>query len=105
MQESAISSGVLKNLVETKLLFIPAASIIVPEEMEIGENSSIAPCTTVYATFGVTIGKNCLISSNCGISSYNHIHNYPIDLVMLMKIINIQNRCEKSVIMLWIWKK
>ena len=41
--------------------------------MEIGDNTSISSYTTIYATFGVTIGKNCLISSNCGISSYNHI--------------------------------
>lgn len=47
--------------------------ILVPQQMEIGENSSIAAYTTIYATFGVKIGKNCLISSNCGISSYNHI--------------------------------
>jgi maltose O-acetyltransferase len=51
--------------------------IIMPQEMEIGDNSSIAPYTTVYATYGVKIGKNCLISSNCGISSYNHIPNSP----------------------------
>ncbi|NCD67812.1 acyltransferase [Mucilaginibacter agri] len=47
--------------------------IIVPGNFEIGDNSSISSFTTVYATFGVKIGKNCLISSNCGISSYNHI--------------------------------
>jgi maltose O-acetyltransferase len=49
--------------------------IIMPQQMEIGDNTSIAPYTTVYATFGVKIGKNCLISSNCGISSYNHIQD------------------------------
>ncbi len=58
-----------------RVIIYPSCQIIVPEEMEIGDNSSIAPCTTVYATFGVIIGKNCLISSNCGISSYNHIQN------------------------------
>jgi maltose O-acetyltransferase len=58
-----------------QVIIYPSCEIIVPEEMEIGDNSSIAPCTIVYATFGVTIGKNCLISSNCGISSYNHIQN------------------------------
>lgn len=47
--------------------------IIVPENMTIGENTSISSFTTIFATYGVTIGKNCLISSNCGISSYNHI--------------------------------
>jgi acetyltransferase-like isoleucine patch superfamily enzyme len=57
------------------VLIYPSCQIIVPEEMEIGDNSSIAPHTTIYATFGVRIGKNCLISSNCGISSYNHIQN------------------------------
>lgn len=46
-----------------------------PQQMEIGDNTSIAPYTTIYATFGVKIGKNCLISSNCGISSYNHIQD------------------------------
>lgn len=49
--------------------------ILVPENMEIGDNSSISSYTTIYATFGVKIGRNCLISSNCGISSYNHIQN------------------------------
>jgi maltose O-acetyltransferase len=49
--------------------------IIMPQQMEIGDNTSIAPYTTIYATFGVKIGKNCLISSNCGISSYNHIQD------------------------------
>ena len=47
--------------------------VFVPEGLSIGDNTSIAPYTVIYATFGVTIGKNCLISSNCGISSYNHI--------------------------------
>lgn len=49
--------------------------ILVPQEFEIGDNTSISSFTTVYATFGVKIGKNCLISSNCGISSYNHVSN------------------------------
>ncbi|UFH53094.1 acyltransferase [Spirosoma sp. KNUC1025] len=49
--------------------------ILVPERMEIGDNTSISSFTTIYATFGVKIGKNCLISSNCGISSYNHIQH------------------------------
>jgi acetyltransferase-like isoleucine patch superfamily enzyme len=47
--------------------------IIVPEMMEIGHHTSISSYTTIYATFGVKIGDNCLISSNCGISSYNHV--------------------------------
>jgi len=51
--------------------------IIVPQNMELGDHSSISSYTTIYATFGVKIGKNCLISSNCGISSYNHIQNSP----------------------------
>jgi acetyltransferase-like isoleucine patch superfamily enzyme len=51
----------------------PTCHIIVPQKMSIGDNSSISSYTTIYATFGVVIGKNCLISSNCGISSYNHI--------------------------------
>jgi maltose O-acetyltransferase len=50
-----------------------SCQIIVPEKMEIGDNSSISSFTTIFATFGVKIGRNCLISSNCGISSYNHI--------------------------------
>lgn len=57
--------------------------IIVPKNFSIGDNSSISHYTTIYATFGVTIGKNCLISSNCGISSYNHIQqslNRPSDI-------------------------
>ena len=51
----------------------PTCHIIVPQNMTIGDNSSISSYTTIYATFTVTIGKNRLISSNCGISSYNHI--------------------------------
>jgi len=49
--------------------------ILIPQQMEIGDNSSISSYTTIYAAFGVKIGKNCLISSNCGISSINHIQN------------------------------
>jgi acetyltransferase-like isoleucine patch superfamily enzyme len=47
--------------------------IFVPENFAIGDNTSISHYTTIYATYGVTIGCNCLISSNCGISSYNHV--------------------------------
>ena len=53
----------------------PSCYIIMPQKMEIGDNTSIAPYTTVFATYGIKIGKNCLISSNCGISSYNHVPN------------------------------
>lgn len=53
----------------------PSCHILVPQQMEIGSNTSISAYTTIYATFGVKIGENCLISSNCGISSYNHIQN------------------------------
>ena len=49
--------------------------IMVPQQLEIGDNTSISSFTTIFATYGVTIGKNCLISSNVGISSYNHIQN------------------------------
>ena len=49
--------------------------IIVPQKVEIGDNTSISSYTTLYGTFGIKIGCNCLISSNCGISSYNHIVN------------------------------
>jgi acetyltransferase-like isoleucine patch superfamily enzyme len=49
--------------------------ILIPGQMEIGDNSSISSYTTVYAAFGVKIGSNCLISSNCGISSINHIQH------------------------------
>lgn len=49
--------------------------IIVPQQFEIGDNSSISSYTTIFATFGVKIGCNCLISSNVGISSYNHVQN------------------------------
>ncbi len=51
----------------------PTCHIVVPSNFEIGDNSLISSYTTIFATFGVTIGNNCLISSNCGISSYNHI--------------------------------
>jgi maltose O-acetyltransferase len=57
------------------VILYPSCYIIMPQGMEIGDNSSIAPYTTIYATYGVKIGKNCLISSNCGISSYNHIQD------------------------------
>ncbi|WP_295771220.1 acyltransferase [uncultured Mucilaginibacter sp.] len=49
--------------------------VIYPQNFAIGDNSLIAPYTTIYAAFGVTVGKNCLISSNCGISSINHVIN------------------------------
>jgi len=61
----------------------PTCHILVPQQLEIGDNTSISSFTTIYATFGVKIGKNCLISSNCGISSYNHISdsiNRPINI-------------------------
>lgn len=59
-----------------KDVFIDSAChILIPQQMEIGDNSSISSYTTIYAAFGVKIGKNCLISSNCGISSINHIQN------------------------------
>ncbi|MDB4902310.1 MAG: acetyltransferase with multiple hexapeptide repeat domain [Mucilaginibacter sp.] len=57
------------------VLLYSTCYVIMPQKMEIDDNSSIAPYTTVFATYGVKIGKNCLISSNCGISSYNHIQN------------------------------
>ena len=50
-------------------------NIILPQRMEIGHNSYISSYTTMYATFGIKIGDNCLISSNCGISSVNHAIN------------------------------
>ena len=46
----------------------PTCDIVLPSRLEIGENSSISSYTVIYATYGVTIGKNCWISSNCGIS-------------------------------------
>jgi len=52
-----------------------SCNILGANGFSIGDNSSLSCNTTVFATFGVTIGKNCLISSNCGISSYNHITN------------------------------
>jgi len=53
----------------------PSCIIIVPDRFSIGDNSSISYGTIVFASYDVTIGKNCLISSNCGISSYNHTIN------------------------------
>lgn len=41
-------------------------------QCEIGEGTSIGDNTVIYAYGNVTIGKNCWISSNCGISSLNH---------------------------------
>lgn len=57
------------------IILYPSCYVIMPQNMEIGDNTSIGPYTTIFATFQVKIGKNCLISSNCGISSYNHIQN------------------------------
>ncbi|NRT20166.1 acetyltransferase-like isoleucine patch superfamily enzyme [Hymenobacter sp. 9A] len=59
----------------TNVIIDGTCHIIMPQRMEIGDNTSISSYTTIYATYGVKIGKNCLISSNCGISSYNHIIN------------------------------
>jgi acetyltransferase-like isoleucine patch superfamily enzyme len=53
----------------------PSCNILVPAELEIGDNSSVSSFTTIYAPFGVKIGRDVLISSNCGISSINHIQN------------------------------
>ena len=50
-------------------------NILGSHEFEIGNNSSISSFTTIYSTYGIKIGENCLISSNCGISSVNHIQN------------------------------
>lgn len=47
--------------------------IINPENVSVGDNTSISSFTTIYGRFFVTIGKNCWVSSNVGISSYNHI--------------------------------
>ena len=52
-----------------------SCNILVPEQLEIGTNSSISSCTTIYSAYGIKIGENCLISSNCGISSVSHIQN------------------------------
>lgn len=57
------------------VLIDPSCHILVPQQFEIGDNSTISSFTTIYATYGVKIGCNCLISSNVGISSYNHIQN------------------------------
>ncbi|HTB99922.1 MAG TPA: acyltransferase [Ferruginibacter sp.] len=57
------------------VILYPSCYIIMPQNMEIGENSSIAPYTTISAAYGVKTGGNCLISSDCGIPSYNHIQN------------------------------
>lgn len=47
-------------------------TVLVPEMMNIGDNSSISAYTMIFAGCGVTIGKDCLISSNCSISSVSH---------------------------------
>lgn len=52
-------------------------TIVVPGQLKIGKNTSIACYTTIYAAFGVHIGENCLISSCVGISSLNHNPNSP----------------------------
>ncbi|MFP5042062.1 acyltransferase [Parasediminibacterium sp. JCM 36343] len=53
----------------------PTCTILVPDNFSIGHNSSISAYTVIYSAYGVEIGNNCLISSNCGISSINHIIN------------------------------
>ena len=50
-------------------------NILVPQQFEIGSNSSISSFTTIYFAYGIKIGENFSISSNCGISSVNHIQN------------------------------
>lgn len=73
-KRSAITRGQLKSCGQN--VSIDATTFIVtPENMEVGNNTLIAPYTVVFAKFGVKIGDNCLISSNCGISSYNHTQN------------------------------
>jgi maltose O-acetyltransferase len=47
-------------------------SLVCPEKIEIGDNTLIADYTTIFGVHGVIIGKNCLISVGCGISSLNH---------------------------------
>lgn len=67
-----------KNLLKhcgEEIVLDPTCHIIVPQFVEIGNNTSISSYTTIFGTFGVKIGNNCLISSNCGISSYNHVQN------------------------------
>ena len=57
-------------------VFIDSSCLILPPAgLVIGDNSSISAFTTIYAQYAVTIGDNCLVSSNCGISSYNHIQS------------------------------
>lgn len=51
--------------------------VITPSNLSIGDNTLIADYTTIFATHGVSIGKNCLISSGCGISSINHAFTSP----------------------------
>jgi maltose O-acetyltransferase len=53
----------------------PSCHIIGQHELEVGDYTSIGSFTMIYASFGVKIGKNCWISSSCGISSYNHVIN------------------------------
>ncbi len=89
MNEGQISS-VKKNMkmCGKNVMIDHTCHIIYPQKFSVGENSSISSYTTVYSTFGVTIGKNCLISSNCGISSYNHIINSPNRLADKDKDVN-----------------
>ena len=56
-------------------VFHPSCHFLNPECLEIGANTSISSFTTIFSAFGVKIGDNCLISSNVGVSSINHIQN------------------------------
>ncbi|MEX6689939.1 acyltransferase [Danxiaibacter flavus] len=72
-QQQMKRNNALLKYCGSKVFIHPSCHILVPQQMEIGDNSSISSYTTIYAAFGVKIGCNCLISSNCGISSINHI--------------------------------
>lgn len=81
----------------TNIRIDPTCTILVPENFSIGNNSSISCYTVIYSAHGVEIGNNCLISSNCGISSINHIidsanrTNDPADVGQLCKPVKIGN--------------
>jgi acetyltransferase-like isoleucine patch superfamily enzyme len=55
----------------------PNIHIVHPPNFSLGDNSLIADYTVIFSLHGVQIGKNCLISSGCGISTVNHVISSP----------------------------
>jgi len=77
MKDAALKSKIKRDLnyCGSNIILSHNVHLLNPENISIGDNTSISSYTTIYGRFNVTIGRNCWISSNVGISSYNHILN------------------------------